>query len=187
MTDSRAAQGGEAAHWHSRRHLCKEYIKQAGTNRDHIRELLGEYLEGVCSGLNSQFNVDLDYKSILEQDMAELDRFSAPNGRLLLAEVDDQMAGIACLQKIGAGIGEVTRMYVRPAFRRRGIARALLEHLIQEARQIGYATIRLDTARSSPAHSLYHAAGFREIERYSESEIPQELQSMAVYMEMTLR
>jgi GNAT superfamily N-acetyltransferase len=148
---------------------------------------LGEYLEGVCSSLNRQFNAGLDHRSILEQDMAELDRFSAPHGRLLLAEVDGQMAGIACLQKIGAGIGEVTRMYVRPAFRRRGIARALLEHLIEEARQIGYATIRLDTARSSPAHVLYQAAGFREIERYSESEIPQELQSMAVYMEMTLR
>ena len=164
-------------------------IHQANTDerQDHIQELLGEYLEGVCSGLNRQFNAGLDHKSILEQDMTELDRFSAPQGRLLLAEVDGQMAGIACLQKIGAGIGEVTRMYVRPAFRRRGIARALLEHLIQEARQIGYSTIRLDTARSSPAHLLYHAAGFREIERYSESEIPQDLQSMAVYMEMTLR
>ena len=107
-------------------------IHQANTDghTDHIQELLGEYLEGICSSLNRQFNAGLDHRSILEQDVAELDRFSAPHGRLLLAAVDGQMAGIACLLKIGAGIGVVTSMYVRPAFRRCGIARDLLEHLI---------------------------------------------------------
>jgi hypothetical protein len=61
-------------------------ILQANTDglQDHVQELLGEYLEGVCSTLNRQFDAGLDHRSILEQDMAELDRFCAPQGRAKL-------------------------------------------------------------------------------------------------------
>jgi len=163
-------------------------ILQAETDeyRRCVEELLCEYLEGICERVNSEFNANLDHRPILEQDMVRLGRFSPPHGRLLLADYDGQIVGMACIQKIGPGVGEVTRMYVRPELRRRGIGRALLECLIEEARQIGYEKVRLDTAREWPAHSLYDSAGFCEIERYPESEVPEELDSIAVYMEMAL-
>ena len=118
--------------------------------------------------------------------MAKPERFSLPHGRLLLAEYAGQVVGMGCLQMIESGVGEVTRMYVPPAFRRRGMGRALPDTLIEEAHQIGYERVRLDTRRLSPAHSLYCSAGFHEILPCSESEIPHEPRSMSVYMERTL-
>jgi GNAT superfamily N-acetyltransferase len=153
-----------------------------------VRKLLGEYLEGVHASLSSQLNVNRDHKASLERNMAGLGRFSPPHGRLLLAEYDGQMAGMVCLQRIEADVGKVDHVYVRPELRRRGIARALLEQLIEEARQIGYDRVRLDTARVwLAARSLYASVGFHEIDRYPGTGVPEEFESMAVYMERTLR
>jgi GNAT superfamily N-acetyltransferase len=91
------------------------------------------------------------------------------------------------MRPIGEGVGETKRMYVRPAYRRKGIGRGLLECLVQEAEGMGLATLRLDTLRSmKEARALYRSAGFREIEPYPESEIPGELWANWVFMESDL-
>ena len=78
-------------------------------------------------------------------------------------------------------------MYVRPDFRGTGLGRALLDALLAEARQVGYATIRLDSAGfMKTAHALYRAAGFEEIEPYPESEIPPDFQKHWVFMQKRL-
>ena len=78
-------------------------------------------------------------------------------------------------------------MYVRPEFRRRGIGAALLEELIAQAREIGYAAIRLDCPLFlKPAHALYRSAGFYEIEPYAGTEIPPEFQHLWLFMEKRL-
>ena len=119
--------------------------------------------------------------------MNTLDKFMPPKGRLLLGYVDDQPMGIACLKALTDSIGEVKRMYVRPEARNRGLGRALLNQLIEEARQIGYDRIRLDSARfMTEAHKLYRSAGFREIEAYEGSEIPKEFQKNWIFMEREL-
>jgi GNAT superfamily N-acetyltransferase len=95
--------------------------------------------------------------------------------------------GIACLKSLTDSIGEVKRMYVRPQARKRGLGRALLNQLLEEARQIGYAQIRLDSAHFMiEAHQLYRTNGFREIEAYEGSEIPKEFQSNWIFMEREL-
>jgi GNAT superfamily N-acetyltransferase len=164
-------------------------IFQATTaeHRQDARELFWEYLQWGNLMLDREFGVVFDIQSMLEQDMLELAKFSPPAGRLLLASEQGQPAGIACLRKIKEGMGEVKRMYVRPAFRGRGIARALLERLIEAAREIGYARVRLDSARfMAAAHALYRSAGFQEIDPYPESEIPAEFQPNWIFMELTL-
>ena len=91
------------------------------------------------------------------------------------------------MRKIREDIGEVKRMYVRPAFRGQGIGRALLDALIQEAGQIGYPRIRLDSTRfMKEAHALYRSAGFVEIAEYPESEIPAQFREHWIFMEMVL-
>jgi GNAT superfamily N-acetyltransferase len=162
-------------------------IYQAETEEDksNVRDLFWEYLRWANSKINAEFGVNFDIKSMLEQDMLELDKFSPPNGRLLLAEYENQVAGLACMRKIREDIGEIKRMYVRPAFRGKGIGRALVEGLIDEARAIGYPRIRLDSTRfMKTAHSLYRSVGFREIEPYAESEIPEEFHLHWIFMEM---
>ena len=119
--------------------------------------------------------------------MNTLDKFMPPKGRLLLGYVDDQPMGIACLKALTDSIGEVKRMYVRPEARNRGLGRALLNQLLEEARQIGYERVRLDTARfMTEAHKLYRGAGFREIEAYEGSEILKEFQNHWIFMEREL-
>jgi GNAT superfamily N-acetyltransferase len=164
-------------------------IHQAETDEDRalIRELFWEYLEWANTRLNEEYGINFDIKSMLEQDMAKLEVFLPPYGRLLLAIEGARAAGIACMRRIRKDMGEIKRMYVRPEFRRRGIGRALLEALISEAQEIGYPTVRLDSTRfMEAAHSLYRSVGFHEIEPYTESEIPPEFQQNWIFMEKHL-
>jgi GNAT superfamily N-acetyltransferase len=95
--------------------------------------------------------------------------------------------GIACLKALMKGTGEVKRMYVRPQARKRGLGRTLLNELLEQAHQIGYERIRLDSARfMAEAHQLYRTSGFREIEAYEGSEIPKEFQNHWIFMERDL-
>jgi len=110
-----------------------------------------------------------------------------PGGRILLAEVDGAVAGIGCLKQLSPEIGEIKRMYVRPAFRRLGLGRLLLEGLLEEGRAIGYESIRLDSTRfMTAAHTLYRSYGFRDIDPYPESEIPPDMQQYWLFMEARL-
>jgi GNAT superfamily N-acetyltransferase len=164
-------------------------IHQAETAEDQsqVRELFWEYLQWANECLNEEFGIDFDIESMLERDMAKLEIFLPPHGRLLLATEESQAAGLACMKRIREGMGEIKRMYVRPEFRGKGIGRVLLEALIAEARQIGYPTVRLDSARfMKAAHSLYRSAGFQEIEPYPESEIAPQFQRHWVFMEKQL-
>lgn len=165
-------------------------IRQAVSKEDieHVRDLFWEYLQGANAGLNEEFGIDFDIASMLERDMAKLEIFSPPDGRLLLAFDGSEVAGLACMRRIRADVGEIKRMFVRPAFRGKGIGRELLDSLIREARIIGYPRMRLDSARfMEEAHALYRSAGFDEIEEYPESEIPEEFRPHWIFMEKQLQ
>jgi GNAT superfamily N-acetyltransferase len=165
--------------------MLEIYQFRSEKDRGHVREMFWEYLQWANARLNQEYEIDLDIEALQEESMRELDKFTPPDGRLLLAEQEGQLAGVACLRKIKPGVGEIKRMYVRPAFRRKGIGRALAQRLISEARSIGYASVRLDSTRfMRAAHALYRSLGFREIEPYLESEIPPEFQSHWVFMEL---
>jgi GNAT superfamily N-acetyltransferase len=165
-------------------------IYQAETDQDKalFRELSWEYLQWANARVDKEYGVRADIQSMLDQDLRELGKFLPPYGRLLLAECDGQVVGLACMKRIREEMGEIKRMYVRPEYRRRGIGRALLEALIAEAQAIGYPTMRLDSTRfMAEAHSLYRSLGFREIEPYPESEIPEELRQHWIFMELPLK
>ncbi len=167
--------------------MTKIYQAQIPDHIDHIKELFWEYLQWANEGLNQEFDIDFDIESMLEENMATLEKFSPPDGRLLLAEHDERMIGLACMRKIAEGIGEIKRMYVQPSHRRLGVGRALLERLVEEARQIGYERLRLDSTRfMKDAHRLYRSVGFEEIAPYDGSEIPKEFHNHWVFMELTL-
>lgn len=156
-------------------------------HRHHLRELWWEYLCWANSMNIKEFGVNLDIKTMLEQDMVELGKFSPPNGRLLLAQYKTQIAGCACMEKIAEDTGGIKRMFVRQGFRGKGIGRALLESVIDEARKIGYSRVRLDSARCmKEAQTLYHSVGFKDIQPFAESEIPEEFHTHWVFMEIAL-
>ena len=167
--------------------MLRIYQIETDEDRVHVRELFLEYLQWANARVNEEFGINFDIASMVEQNMLQLDKFLPPYGRLLLGEYEGQVVGLACMRRIREDIGEIKRMYVQPAFRGKGIGRALIEDLIAEAREIGYPRIRLDSTRfMKEAHSLYRSVGFQEIEPYPESEIPEEFQQHWVFMELQL-
>ncbi len=146
------------------------------------RELMTEYATAL------EFNLCFQN---FEKEMAELPgKYALPLGRLLLAFQDERPAGVIALRPLaddGAAGNiqccEMKRLFVRPAFRGLGLGRVLAERLIEEARNCGYAYMRLDTVRGSMdrAIEMYRELGFREIPAYCENPMPGVL-----YMELAL-
>jgi len=65
---------------------------------------------------------------------------------------------------VGSEYAEIKRMYVRPAFRGRGLGRLMLEHLVAHARAQGLGVVRLETAiHQRETIALYESGGFRRI------------------------
>src|SRR5580700_9621998 len=74
----------------------------------------------------------------------------------LVAHSDGEAIGCGAVRELEPGVGEVKRMFVRPAWRRRGVARQLLDALETQARQLAYGALRLETALGQPeAIGLY--------------------------------
>jgi len=145
-----------------------EQIKQAG-------ELFKEY--------STWLGVNLCFQNF-EKELAELPgEYVPPDGRLLLAIDNEQVAGCVALRKIGAETGEMKRLYVRPEFRGKGLGRTLTQTIIEAAREIRYQRLRLDTlpGKMDPAIAMYRSLGFKNIERYYDNPY-----SEAAYMELVL-
>jgi ribosomal protein S18 acetylase RimI-like enzyme len=141
-----------------------------------------EHARGLFQEYASALGVDLCFQGF-EHELKELPgEYSEPNGCILLAFLDSELAGCVALRPFSTGICEMKRMYVRPMFRGNGIGRALAQDVIAEARGRGYRKIRLDSLPTmKDAQTLYRSLGFREIGSYR----PNPIQG-AVYLELTL-
>ena len=140
-------------------------IVQANTQNDieQARTLFQEYQAGVGISLCFQ-NFDQELKNLPGD-------YAPPDGRLLIATDADRIAGCIAMRKLGDGVCEMKRLFVRPTHRGTGLGRVLVNSLIDEARKLGYTHMRLDTlpGRMDKAIALYHSIGFVEIEPYYES------------------
>lgn len=75
----------------------------------------------------------------------------------------EALLGVAALRQLSADHAEVKSMRTAPAHLRRGVARALLAHLVALARTRGYARLSLETGTApmfDAANRMYEAAGF---------------------------
>ncbi|MGI8336474.1 GNAT family N-acetyltransferase [Actinomadura scrupuli] len=87
-----------------------------------------------------------------------------PQISFLLARINGEPVGCAGLQLLEPGVGEVRRMYVRPAHRGQGVSRMLLAAVEGMARGRGVHTLRLETGDLQPeAIGLYQSTGYRRI------------------------
>ena len=153
-------------------------IKPAFRERKAIQELLVEYTSMMVAE-------DPRY-----EDFLELQRFEAEVAhperkycRLYLVKADGVPAGCIAMQRLDSSRCEMKRLYIRPAFRGKGIARRLVEILLADARKDGYEAMVLDTFPFlRQAVNLYRDLGFYEIPSYNYS--PME---STIYMRKDLR
>ena len=118
-----------------------------------------------------------EIRALLEEHVADMRRISPPGSvhALDLAGLrrpgitfwtlwsDGALAGCGALKAIDAAHGEVKSMRTARSHRRRGVARAMLDHIVGEARRRGYARLSLETGSMdafAPARTLYARAGF---------------------------
>ncbi len=103
---------------------------------------------------------------------AELAALPGGYDAILVARDGEEVVGCVALRPLEDGACEMKRLYVRPAARGSGAGRTLVEASVARARELGYATMRLDTLpRMEAARALYVSLGFRPIERYNENPI----------------
>ena len=110
--------------------------------------------------------------------------FKAPEEVVLLIYVDGAVAGMGRISKLREDAGEIKQMYNRPKFRGRGLAKEMLNRLMDRGRELGYSTFLLDVWKLGyPARHIYTSAGFKEIARYPESESPSFMAPYYMFME----
>src|SRR5215216_5623552 len=104
------------------------------------RALFEEYAAGL--------GVDLCFQNF-DAELAGLPgAYAPPAGRLLVAEVNGEVVGCVALRPQAPGACELKRLYVKPAYRGRGLGRRLLEALLTEAVAAGYREAVFDTLDS---------------------------------------
>ena len=110
-------------------------------------------------------DLDLDGASMPRAGQAEL---SGPHGAFLVGWLDGEPVCCGGVKRLDARACEIKRMYVAPAARGRGVARALLAVLEDTARDLGYRVARLDTGPRQPhARRLYESAGYRPVVNFN--------------------
>lgn len=147
-----------------------------------ISELFSEYTDMLIAG-DSSFKQYLKIQHYDDEIKNLESKYGQPYGRLYIAYCKGEPAGCIGLRKIDDRICEMKRLYVRPGFRGKNIGKQLIRRIIEDAKEIGYAHMLLDTLPflESALH-LYKGFGFYEIESYNDSPV-----SASIYMRLNLQ
>jgi ribosomal protein S18 acetylase RimI-like enzyme len=127
-------------------------------------------------------DIDLGFQDF-SNELKTIDKqYSRPKGALLLAYENNIAVGCVGIRELDGSTAELKRMYVKAEYRNYKIGRKLLELAIDIAKELNYASIRLDTLPGmAQAQNLYRAFGFYEIPSYRFNPV-----NGTVYMEKKL-
>ena len=139
---------------------------------DYPEEMVALFTEytAMLVQLEPPFQAYLDLQHY-EDEVRDLTvKYGLPDGRLYLARIDGKAVGCIALRKLDNTCCELKRLYVRPEYRKRGIAATLIDQILSDARLIGYQQLLLDTMPGlTDAIRMYRNLGFRDIPRYNDS------------------
>ena len=116
--------------------------------------------------LDERFETGFDpAKSVL----ASLDEFAPPRGSFLVMRMGDEPVGCGGLTPLTEDAAYLKRMWIAPEARGRRLAKRLLRALEDQAVEIGYQLVRLETNKALPeAQNLYRSSGYVEIEPFND-------------------
>jgi GNAT superfamily N-acetyltransferase len=127
---------------------------------------LSEYYRELQERFDGGFDAELSL-------LPSLDEFVPPRGTFLLVRLNGEPVGCGGLKPISREAAYLKRMWIAPGARGLGLARGLLSSLEENARAMGYSTVRLETNKALvEAQQLYRSAGYAEVapfnnERYA--------------------
>jgi putative acetyltransferase len=93
----------------------------------------------------------------------DLSQLRQPGVTFWSAWAGDEIAGMGALKRLDSARGEIKSMRVADAWLGRGVGRAILDHIVGEARGMGLTSLWLETGSApafAPALRLYETAGF---------------------------
>ncbi|MFC1822125.1 GNAT family N-acetyltransferase [Thermodesulfobacteriota bacterium] len=141
----------------------------------HIELLFREYEEFL--------GVDLSFQGF-EAEVEKLPgKYAGPKGALLLATDGIAAMGCVAVRELDGEECEMKRLYVKPENRGNGLGRRLAKGIIEEAVDLGYSLMRLDTlVRLKEAMQLYESLGFNKTGLYYDNPL-----SGVEYWELSLK
>ena len=101
----------------------------------------------------------------------DLEKLRKPEITFWTVWENDALLGCGALKELDAQHGEIKSMRTSAQYRKQGVARFLLDHIIDEARQRGYQRLSLETGSHeafTPARNLYAAFGFTYCEPFAD-------------------
>jgi len=154
--------------------------------REEIKDLFTEYTHMLVEG-DPAFQGYLDQQNYNEEVQNLKMKYDYPAGRLYIV-LDEAESGeirtIGCigLKPFDEGRCELKRLYVRPEYRGQKLGEMLVSKIVEDAREIGYRTILLDTLPFlQTAKALYERMGFIESEKHNDSPM-----DTSIFMKMDL-
>ncbi len=148
--------------------LHAEYLGWVGAQ---MAEHLGRPAQDRADGADGDANADAGAAVL-----AQLCGQAPPEGVFYLLHQQGQLAGMGGLRRLDAGVAEIKRLYLRPAFRGQGAGDALVARLLQDAAAFGYQRLCLDSAPfMHAAHRLYRRHGFSDCPPYPGTEVAPQL------------
>jgi putative acetyltransferase len=125
-----------------------------------LDDLSGEQTRGLIARHLKGMRANSPEESVHALD---IDGLRSPEVTFWSVWIGERIAGCCALKELGGRRGELKSMRVADEFLGRGIGRAMLEHLMREARARGMQSLWLETgsaAAFTPALRLYESAGF---------------------------
>ena len=159
-------------------------------HKEEYRQLNVELIEWIADQLKKNYQIDSvsivgqTIPEYVDNHLEELASLKPPDGIIYLLLADGNVEGMGALRKLSHSIGEIKRMYIRPAYRGRGYGKQILNKLLEVGREFRCSSFLLETGKfMTVAQQIYKSVGFVEREEYPESETPTMLRQYQLFME----
>ena len=157
-------------------------MKLTYDDRENTKQLFSEFL-ALLLDQDENFRKYMALQNYDDELNSLREKYGPPMGRFYIAYWDGQAAGCIAFTQSSETECEMKRLYVKPAFRGRGIGKKLVEQILRDAREIGYQAMVLETIPAfKEAIRIYQDLGFFKIPKFRDGPL-----SYTIFMKLNLQ